>query len=247
MDVVTALANAGIKADIIGGRYGLGSKDTPPSSVFAVFNELKKAEPRRQFTIGIVDDVTNLSLPEDKDCPNTAAEGTIECKFWGLGGDGTVGANKNSIKIIGDHTDKYVQAYFQYDSKKTGGVTISHLRFGDKPIKSPYYINKADFVACHNPSYITKGFPIVRDVKAGGVFMINCQWTPEELNQHMPADAKRYIAKNNIQLYTIDAIDLAAKIGMPYFRRSTDWNFTRRSLKYRSALRVSKHLLLPKI
>ena len=119
--------------------------------------------------------------------PNTAAEGTIECKFWGLGGDGTVGANKNSIKIIGDHTDKYVQAYFQYDSKKTGGVTISHLRFGDKPIKSPYYINKADFVACHNPSYITKGFPIVRDVKPGGVFLINCQWTPEELEHHLPA------------------------------------------------------------
>ena len=135
----------------------------------------QRARPKRQFTIGIVDDVTNLSL-EEHEAPNTAAEGTIECKFWGLGGDGTVGANKNSIKIIGDHTDKYVQAYFQYDSKKTGGVTISHLRFGDKPIKSPYYINKADFVACHNPSYITKGFPIVRDVKPGGVFLINCQW-----------------------------------------------------------------------
>ena len=161
-----------------------------------------------------MDDVTNLSLAEDRSCPNTAAEGTIECKFWGLGGDGTVGANKNSIKIIGDHTDKYVQAYFQYDSKKTGGVTISHLRFGDKPIKSPYYINKADFVACHNPSYITKGFPIVRDVKAGGVFMINCQWTPEELAHHLDAASKRYIAKNNIQLYTINAIDLAQKIGM---------------------------------
>ncbi len=171
-------------------------------------------QPKREFTIGIVDDVTNLSLEEDKNCPNTAAEGTIECKFWGLGGDGTVGANKNSIKIIGDHTDKYVQAYFQYDSKKTGGVTISHLRFGDKPIKSPYYINKADFVACHNPSYITKGFPIVRDVKPGGVFMINCQWTPEELAHHLDAASKRYIAENNIQLYTIDAIDLAQKIGM---------------------------------
>ena len=215
LDVVTALANAG-KTDIqvIGGRYGLGSKDTPPASVFAVYSELKKDEMKRQFTIGIVDDVTGLSLPEDKNCPNTAAEGTIECKFWGLGGDGTVGANKNSIKIIGDHTDKYVQAYFQYDSKKTGGVTISHLRFGDKPIKSPYYINKADFVACHNPSYITKGFPIVRDVKPGGVFMINCQWTPEELAHHLDAASKRYIAENNIQLYTIDAIDLAQKIGM---------------------------------
>ena len=214
-DVVTALANAGWNdIKVIGGRYGLGSKDTPPASVFAVYNELKKDEMKRQFTIGIVDDVTNLSLPEDKNCPNTAAPGTIECKFWGLGGDGTVGANKNSIKIIGDHTDKYVQAYFQYDSKKTGGVTISHLRFGDKPIKSSYYINKADFVACHNPSYILKGFPMVRDVKPGGVFLINCQWSDEELDKHMPAVAKRYIAENDIQVYTIDAIDLAAKIGM---------------------------------
>ena len=214
LDVVTALANAG-RNDIVvtGGRYGLGSKDTPPSSVFAVYEELKRDTPKRQFTIGIVDDVTNLSLPET-DAPDTSPEGTIACKFWGLGGDGTVGANKNSIKIIGDHTDKYVQAYFQYDSKKTGGVTISHLRFGDHEIKSPYYINKADFVACHNPSYITKGFPIVRDVKAGGVFMINCEWTPEELSHHLDASAKRYIAKNNIQLYTINAIDLAIQIGM---------------------------------
>ena len=214
LDVVSALANAG-KNDVkvIGGRYGLGSKDTPPSSVFAVYEELNASQPRRQFTIGIVDDVTGLSLPE-KDAPNTAAEGTIECKFWGLGGDGTVGANKNSIKIIGDHTDKYIQAYFQYDSKKTGGVTISHLRFGDKPIRSPYYINKADFVACHNPSYVTKGFKMVNDVKPGGVFMINCQWDFDELCHHLNAEAKRYIAKNNIQLYTINAIDLAAKIGM---------------------------------
>ena len=214
-DVVTALANAGRNdIQVIGGRYGLGSKDTPPASVFAVYDELKRDEMKRQFTIGIVDDVTNLSLPEDKNCPNTAAPGTIECKFWGLGGDGTVGANKNSIKIIGDHTDKYVQAYFQYDSKKTGGVTISHLRFGDHPIRSPYYINKADFVACHNPSYITKGFKMVNDVKPGGVFMINCQWDFDELNHHLKADAKRYIARNNIQLYTIDAIDLAIEIGM---------------------------------
>ena len=214
LDVVTALANAG-RNDIVvtGGRYGLGSKDTPPSSVFAVYEELKHDTPKRQFTIGIVDDVTNLSLPEH-DAPDTSAEGTIACKFWGLGGDGTVGANKNSIKIIGDHTDKYVQAYFQYDSKKTGGVTISHLRFGDHEIKSPYYINKADFVACHNPSYITKGFKMVQDVKPGGVFMINCEWTPEELSHHLDASAKRYIAKNNIQLYTINAIDLAIQIGM---------------------------------
>ena len=215
LDVVTSLANAGRNdIKVYGGRYGLGSKDTPPSSVFAIYDAMKAGTIQRQYTIGIVDDVTNLSLPEDKNCPNTAAEGTIECKFWGLGGDGTVGANKNSIKIIGDHTDKYVQAYFQYDSKKTGGVTISHLRFGDKPIKSPYYINKADFVACHNPSYVTKGFKMVQDVKPGGVFMINCQWTPEELEHHLDAASKRYIAKNNIQLYTINAIDLAIEIGM---------------------------------
>ena len=214
LDVVTALANAG-RNDIVvtGGRYGLGSKDTPPSSVFAVYEELKRDTPKRQFTIGIVDDVTNLSLPET-DAPDTSPEGTIACKFWGLGGDGTVGANKNSIKIIGDHTDKYVQAYFQYDSKKTGGVTISHLRFGDHPIRSPYYINKADFVACHNPSYVTKGFKMVQDVKPGGVYMINCQWDFDELNHHMDAASKRYIARNNIQLYTINAIDLAIEIGM---------------------------------
>ena len=214
LDVVTALANAG-RNDIVvtGGRYGLGSKDTPPSSVFAVYEELKRDTAKRQFTIGIVDDVTNLSLPET-DAPDTSPEGTIACKFWGLGGDGTVGANKNSIKIIGDHTDKYVQAYFQYDSKKTGGVTISHLRFGDHPIRSPYYINKADFVACHNPSYVTKGFKMVQDVKPGGVYMINCQWDFDELNHHMDAASKRYIARNNIQLYTIDAIDLAIEIGM---------------------------------
>ena len=214
MDVVTALADAGITDKVVtGGRYGLGSKDTPPSSVFAVYEELAKAEPKKMFTLGINDDVTYLSL-EEKPAPNTAAEGTTECKFWGLGGDGTVGANKNSIKIIGDHTDKFVQAYFQYDSKKTGGVTVSHLRFGDKPIRSPYYINKADFVACHNPSYITKHFPIVRDVKPGGVFLINCQWSPEELSKHLAASEKRYIAKNDIQLYTINAIDLAIEIGM---------------------------------
>ena len=213
LDVVTAFANAGRQATIIGGRYGLGSKDTPPSNVFAVYEELTKDAPKRQFTVGIVDDVTHTSL-EEKPAPNTAAPGTIECKFWGLGGDGTVGANKNSIKIIGDHTDKYVQAYFQYDSKKTGGVTISHLRFGDQPIRAPYYINKADFVACHVPAYIVKGFPMVRDVKDGGVFLINCQWSDEELDRHMNAEAKRYIAEHNIQVYTINAIDLAIEIGM---------------------------------
>lgn len=215
MDVITALSEFG-KDDIevIGGRYGLGSKDTPPASAFAVYAELAKDKPAREFTIGIVDDVTNLSLAEDPNCPNTAAPGTIECKFWGLGGDGTVGANKNSIKIIGDHTDKYVQAYFQYDSKKTGGVTISHLRFGDSQIKSPYYVNKADFVACHTPSYLTKDFPIVYDIKPGGTFLVNCQWTPEELGHHMSKQAKQYLLDNNIKLYTINAIDLAAEIGM---------------------------------
>ncbi|MEG2930447.1 MAG: pyruvate:ferredoxin (flavodoxin) oxidoreductase, partial [Ruthenibacterium sp.] len=213
LDVLAAFREAGRTGTIIGGRYGLGSKDTPPASVFAVFEELSKEQPKDRFTIGITDDVTFQSLTE-KPAPSTAAEGTKECKFWGLGGDGTVGANKNSTKIIGDHTDKFIQAYFQYDSKKTGGVTISHLRFGDKPIRAPYYINKADFVACHNPSYVIKGYKMVNDVKPGGVFMINCQWTAEELAHHMPAEAKRYIANNNIQLYTINAIDKAIEIGL---------------------------------
>ena len=215
LDVAATLREAGMNDIILtGGRYGLGSKDTPPSSVFAIYKELEKDAPKPRFTIGIVDDVTNLSLPEVKPAPITSAEGTVECKFWGLGGDGTVGANKNSTKIIGDHTDKYIQAYFQYDSKKTGGITISHLRFGDKPIKSPYYINQADFVACHNPSYVVKGYKMVQDVKPGGIFMINCQWTDEELDKHMPAASKKYIADNNIQLYTINAIDKAIEIGM---------------------------------
>ncbi len=215
LDVATTLREAGLDTIVLtGGRYGLGSKDTPPSSLFAVYKELEKDAPKARFTIGIVDDVTNLSLPEVKPAPITAAEGTVECKFWGLGGDGTVGANKNSTKIIGDHTDKYIQAYFQYDSKKTGGVTISHLRFGDNPIRSPYYINQADFVACHNPAYVIQGMKMVQDVKPGGVFMINCQWSDEELAHHLNADAKKYIADNNIQLYTINAIDKAIEIGM---------------------------------
>ncbi len=215
LDVAATLREAGMNDIILtGGRYGLGSKDTPPSSVFAVFKELEKDAPKPRFTIGIVDDVTNLSLPEIKPAPITSAPGTKECKFWGLGGDGTVGANKNSTKIIGDHTDKYIQAYFQYDSKKTGGVTISHLRFGDNPIKSPYYINQADFVACHNPAYVIQGMKMVQDVKPGGVFMINCQWSDEELGRHLNAEAKKYIADNNIQLYTINAIDKAIEIGM---------------------------------
>ncbi|MDD5935472.1 MAG: pyruvate:ferredoxin (flavodoxin) oxidoreductase, partial [Clostridiales bacterium] len=215
LDVAATLREAGLNDIVLtGGRYGLGSKDTPPSSVFAIYTELKKDAPKSRFTIGIVDDVTNLSLPEVKPAPITSAPGTVECKFWGLGGDGTVGANKNSTKIIGDHTDKYIQAYFQYDSKKTGGITISHLRFGDKPIKSPYYINQADFVACHNPSYVEKGYKMVQDVKPGGTFMINCQWDDAELDTKLNASAKKYIADNNIQLYTINAIDKAIEIGM---------------------------------
>ncbi|MBR5976593.1 MAG: pyruvate:ferredoxin (flavodoxin) oxidoreductase [Clostridia bacterium] len=214
LDVVAALQSKGMTdIKVIGGRYGLGSKDTPPSSVFAVYDELAKADPKPHFTIGINDDITYLSL-EEKPAPITAAEGTIECKFWGLGGDGTVGANKNSIKIIGDYTDKNVQAYFQYDSKKTGGITISHLRFGDNKIKSSYYVNKADFVACHNPSYIEKAYRIVDDVKPGGVFLINCQWDEAELAEKLDAKTKQYIAKNNVQLYTVNAIDLAIKVGM---------------------------------
>ncbi|MFV0413673.1 MAG: pyruvate:ferredoxin (flavodoxin) oxidoreductase [Oscillospiraceae bacterium] len=213
MDVVTALAGK-TDAVIVGGRYGLSSKDTPPSSVFAVYENLEADAPKDHFTVGIVDDVTHLSLPERSDCADTTPKGTISCKFWGLGGDGTVGANKNSIKILGDHTEKFVQAYFQYDSKKTGGVTISHLRFGDKPIKAPYYVKKADFVACHTPAYIIKGFKMVQDVKPGGKFLINAQWTPEELNEHLPAESKRYIAKNNIEVYLVNAIDKAREIGM---------------------------------
>ena len=212
-DVCTALAEAGRSGiKVLAGRYGLSSKDTTPAQMKAVYDNMA-GEQKNHFTVGIVDDVTHRSLDVGEHI-STAGGSTIECKFWGLGSDGTVGANKNSIKIIGDHTDKYVQAYFQYDSKKTGGVTISHLRFGDSPIKSSYYINKADFVACHVPAYITKHFPIVRDVKPGGVFLINCQWSDEELSHHLDAASKRYIAKNNIQVYTINAIDLAKEIGM---------------------------------
>ncbi len=209
LDVVAALNKTGRDIKVVGGRYGLGSKDTPPSSVFAVYENLKQDAPKANFTIGIVDDVTGLSL-EEKPCPDTAPEGTIACKFWGLGGDGTVGANKNSIKIIGDHTDKYIQAYFQYDSKKTGGITISHLRFGDKPIKSPYYINKANFVACHNQSYLFK-YDMVSDVKPGGTFLLDCMWSEDELDAHLPTKVKKYIAANNVKFYTINATEIASK------------------------------------
>ncbi len=209
LDVVAALAGSSINAKIVGGRYGLGSKDTPPSSIFAVYENLAQDAPKANFTIGIVDDVTGLSLDE-KPAPDTAAAGTIACKFWGLGGDGTVGANKNSIKIIGDHTDKYIQAYFQYDSKKTSGITISHLRFGDNPIKSPYYINKANFVACHNSSYLKK-YDMVSDIKPGGTFLLDCAWSEAELDANLPAKVKAYIAQNDINFYTIDATTIATK------------------------------------
>ncbi|MFA5562175.1 MAG: pyruvate:ferredoxin (flavodoxin) oxidoreductase [Eubacteriales bacterium] len=213
MDVLTALAQGGRQAKVVGGRYGLGSKDTPPSSIFAVYENLAQQAPKHNFTIGIVDDVTGHSLVE-KPAPDTSPKGTVACKFWGLGGDGTVGANKNSIKIIGDHTDKYIQAYFQYDSKKTGGITISHLRFGDSPIRSVYYVTKAGFVACHTPSYMQKGYKIVQDIKPGGTFLLNCQWSDAELNEALPAETKRYIAQNKIKFYTVNAIDKAIELGM---------------------------------
>ncbi len=213
LDVVTALAQGGVAAKVVGGRYGLGSKDTTPACIFAIYDNLAKDEPKNNFTVGIVDDVTGLSLDLPV-APDTTAAGTVSCKFWGLGGDGTVGANKNSIKIIGDHTEKFIQAYFQYDSKKTGGVTISHLRFGDAPIKSTYYISKADFVACHTPSYMLKGYKIVQDVKPGGTFLLNCQWSVEELENILSAETKNYIANNNINFYIVNAIDKAREIGM---------------------------------
>ncbi len=210
LDVVAALKQAGKFQDVpvFTGRYGLGSKDTNPAQIIAVFNNKDKAK----FTIGIEDDVTGLSLAIGEN-PNTTPAGTTCCKFWGLGSDGTVGANKNSIKIIGDHTDMYAQAYFAYDSKKSGGVTISHLRFGKTPIKSTYYVNKANFVACHNPSYIDK-YDMVQDVIPGGTFLLNCQWSVDELDEKLPAPVKAYIAKNNIKFYIINAIKVAKEIGL---------------------------------
>lgn len=220
LDVVTALRESVFdKTTIVGGRYGLGSKDTQPGDILAVYENLWATYPKKEFTISIEDDITCLSLPVLNN-PDTTAAGTVSCKFWGLGADGTVGANKNSIKIIGDHTDKKVQAYFQYDSKKSGGITISHLRFGDKQIKSTYYIKQANFVACHNPSYIKK-YDIVQDVKAGGFFLLNCSWNDEELNRNLPAEAKKYIAKNNVQFYTCDAVRIAMDIGLGARRTNT--------------------------
>lgn len=197
---------------IIGGRYGLGSKDTIPADILAVYKNLDSDKPVHGFTLAIEDDVTNLSLPREEN-PHTSAEGNTSCKFWGLGSDGTVGANKNSIKIIGDHTDLYAQAYFAYDSKKSGGITVSHLRFGKKPIKSTYLINKANFVACHNPSYVDK-YDMVQDLVPGGKFLLNCAWDVDELSKRLPAKMKRYIAENNISLYTIDAIGIAKDLGL---------------------------------
>ncbi len=210
LDVVAALNECGRAVKVLGGRYGLGSKDTTPASIFAVYANMA-GEQKNHFTIGIVDDLTGHSLTEVA-APNPAPVDMIQCKFWGLGGDGTVGANKNSIKIIGDHTDKYIQAYFQYDSKKTSGITISHLRFGDSPIKSSYYINKADFVACHNNAYLKK-YDMISDVKPGGRFLLDCPWNAEELDANLPASVKTYIAKNNIEFYTINATKIAIDLG----------------------------------
>ena len=209
LDVVASLRETKFESCLVTtGRYGLGSKDTTPAQIIAAYKNTEK--PR--FTIGIKDDVTNLSL-EITENPSTAPEGTTSCKFWGLGADGTVGANKNSVKIIGDHTDKYAQAYFDYDSKKSGGVTISHLRFGDKKINSTYLINKADFVACHNPSYVRK-YDMVQDIKDGGTFLLNCPWDVNELSERLPGQAKKYIADHNIKLYTIDGIKIGKEIGL---------------------------------
>ena len=212
LDVCACYAGKADAPVIVGGRYGLGSKDTIPADVIATYKNLDAKEPVKGFTLAIEDDVTNLSLPRSEN-PDTSAEGNTACKFWGLGSDGTVGANKNSIKIIGDHTDLYAQAYFAYDSKKSGGITVSHLRFGKKPIKSTYLINKANFVACHNPSYVDK-YDMVEDLVPGGKFLLNCAWDIKELSERLPAKMKRYIAQNNISLYTIDAIGIAKEIGL---------------------------------
>ena len=213
LDVVAALKGTEFETTpVLSGRYGLASKDTNPSCIVAVYRNMDAAEPNKRFTVGINDDVTNTSLPLLEN-PDTTPKGIHSCKFWGLGADGTVGANKNSIKIIGDKTDMYAQGYFAYDSKKSGGVTISHLRFGDKPIKSTYYINKADFVACHNPSYIDK-YDMVEDLKKGGSFLLNCSWDLDELNKRLPAKVKRFLAENDINFYTIDGIKIGKEIGL---------------------------------
>ena len=213
LDVVSAVRGTIFeKALIVGGRYGLGSKDTTPGAVVSVYKNLDAAKPVNGFTLSITDDVTNLSLPIEEE-PDTAPADTVSCKFWGLGSDGTVGANKNSIKIIGDHTDKYIQAYFAYDSKKSGGITVSHLRFGDTPIRSTYLVSNANFVACHNPAYIHM-YDITADIKEGGTFLLNCQWTADELDSVLPAKAKRDLAKKKVNFYIVDAISIAKKLGL---------------------------------
>ena len=214
LDVVAALKNSKFSnVPVYGGRYGLGSKDTLPAHIISVYNNMKAEKPKTEFTLSINDDVTNLSL-DVTESPDTTPKGTTSCKFWGLGSDGTVGANKDSIKIIGDNTDMYAQGYFFYDSKKSGGITVSHLRFGSSPITSTYLINKANFVACHNPSYVTK-YDMVQDIVPGGTFLLNCIWSPEELDKQLPAKMKRYIAENNINFYTINGIKIAEEVGLP--------------------------------
>ena len=214
LDVATTLREAGLNDVVLcGGRYGLGSKDTPPSSVFAIYKELEKDAPKSRFTVGIVDDVTNLSLPEVKPAPITSAEGTVECKFWGLGGDGTVGANKNSVKIIGDNTNKYCQAYFSYDSKKSGGFTCSHLRFGDHPIRSTYLVTTPNFVACHVQAYLHM-YDVTRGLRKNGTFLLNTIWEGEELAKNLPNKVKKYFAENNITVYYINATKIAQEIGL---------------------------------
>ncbi len=212
LDVKTSFFDVENKPVIVGGRYGLGSKDTTPGQIKAVFDNLKLASPRNGFTIGINDDVTHTSL-EVKEEIETAPEGTIRCKFWGLGSDGTVGANKNAIKIIGDNTDLYAQGYFAYDSKKSGGLTISHLRFGKNPIKSTYLISNADFVACHNQAYVDQ-YDLLKGLRNGGTFLLNCQWSAQELEEKLPAGMKKYLSDHNIDFYIIDATDIAAGIGL---------------------------------
>ena len=213
LDVLAAINGSDFSdVKVYTGRYGLGSKDTTPGDVVAVYRNAQSAAPKKRFTIGIVDDVTNLSLDVVEN-PDTTPAGTSSCKFWGLGADGTVGANKNSIKIIGDHTDMYAQGYFAYDSKKSGGITVSHLRFGDKPIKSTYYISQADFVACHNPSYVDK-YDMVDDLKEGGSFLLNCSWDIDELETRLPAKMKRLLAEKKANFYTIDGISIGKEIGL---------------------------------
>ncbi len=216
LDVAAALRDTEFKdVKIYGGRYGLGSKDTTPGQIAAVYENMDK----ERFTIGVRDDVTHLSLDVTKEI-DTAPKGTTSCKFWGLGSDGTVGANKNSIKIIGDHTDLYVQAYFDYDSKKSGGVTMSHLRFGKEPIKSAYLVQQADFVACHNPSYLWK-YDMVQDLKEGGTFLLNCPWKEDELDAHLPGQLKRFLAEHGIRFYVIDGVEIGMKTGMGPTRINT--------------------------